>query len=240
MPRPRKCRRVCGLPGNLEFVPIDGGGEPVELTVDEFETIRLIDLEDLSQEECGQRMDVARTTVQQIYTGARRKLAQVLVEGRPLKIQGGDYRICEGVEGRCAFCHKCRRVETEQHEHRGGKIVKIAIPVDDTKKNVCVSFGRAPYFLFKDMVTGEEQLLENPAAESNGGAGVQAAQFVVDNDADTLITVRCGENAGNVFKAAEVQVYKSQGESMEENLEAIKDGRLQILDHFHPGYQGIQ
>ena len=108
--RPRKCRRVCALPAEREFVPAGGcgGREPVILTVDEYETIRLIDREGLSQEDCGTRMEIARTTVQQIYTGARKKLADALVEGRPLRIGGGDYRICGEGDFFCG-CPHCRR-----------------------------------------------------------------------------------------------------------------------------------
>ena len=111
MSRPRKCRRVCFLPEAKEFSPKDGqeNAQPVILTVDEYETIRLIDKEGLSQEECSKSMEVARTTVQQIYTDARKKLASCLVDGLPLKIEGGDYRLCE--EGEycclCGCCHGC-------------------------------------------------------------------------------------------------------------------------------------
>ncbi len=110
MPRPVKCRRVCGMPETREFVPMGGGcGKfPIELTVDEYETIRLIDREGFSQEECGQRMEVARTTVQQIYTTARKKIADALVEGRPLRIGGGQYRVCDEADGFCG-CGICRR-----------------------------------------------------------------------------------------------------------------------------------
>ena len=103
MPRPRKCRHVCRLPGVLEFLPAgcSAPGPPVILTVDEYEAIRLIDKENFSQEECGIYMKIARTTVQQIYTSARKKLAQALVEGLPLKIEGGDYRLCDGAEEFC-------------------------------------------------------------------------------------------------------------------------------------------
>ena len=108
MPRPRKCRRVCGLPKASAFVPQGCGGEQgtVVMTVDEYETIRLIDYEGLSQEECAASMGVARTTVQQIYNTAREKLSAALVEGRPFRIQGGDYRLCQGERG-CQGC--CRR-----------------------------------------------------------------------------------------------------------------------------------
>ena len=67
MPRPRKHRKVCHFPENLAFLPENSQGEPVELTVDEYETIRLIDLQGYSQEECSASMTIARTTVQLIY-----------------------------------------------------------------------------------------------------------------------------------------------------------------------------
>ena len=116
MPRPMKCRRVCCLPQNRGFVPANGGKgrDPVTLTVDEYETVRLIDGQGLSQEECGNYMDIARTTVQQIYTVARKKLADVLVNGRPLRIEGGEYRLCRGREEcGCGMCHRyCRTAKS--------------------------------------------------------------------------------------------------------------------------------
>ena len=83
MPRPRKCRKVCCLPDNDGFVPVRGGEEltPIVLNVDEYEAIRLIDREGFSQEQCGEYMRIARTTVQQIYAAARKKLADALAAG---------------------------------------------------------------------------------------------------------------------------------------------------------------
>ena len=96
MPRPRKCRKVCCLPISKVFVPVGCGfheDEAIVLTVDEYETIRLIDHQKFTQEECGGYMKIARTTVQQIYNHAREKLSIALVEGKPLKIEGGDYKL---------------------------------------------------------------------------------------------------------------------------------------------------
>ena len=94
MSRPTKCRRVCRFPETLEFFTTgETLGEPVILTVDEYETIRLIDKEGLSQEDCGTQLGVGRTTVQKIYETARRKIAEALVLGRSLRIDGGDYYI---------------------------------------------------------------------------------------------------------------------------------------------------
>ena len=62
---------------------------------------RLIDKEGFSQEQFGEQMNIARTTVQQIYAAARKKLADVLVDGLPLRIEGGDYRLCNGNADKC-------------------------------------------------------------------------------------------------------------------------------------------
>ncbi|WP_312700487.1 DUF134 domain-containing protein, partial [Sedimentibacter sp.] len=76
--------------------------------VDEYETIRLIDLEELSQEECASQMNVARTTVQGIYSEARKKLAESLVNGKVLRIEGGEYRLCDGDGEACIRGSCCR------------------------------------------------------------------------------------------------------------------------------------
>lgn len=98
MVRPRKCRRVCKMPERDTFGPL--GGQATEndtqvlMSVEAYEVIRLLDYEKLTQEETAELMGVARSTIQRIYDEARRAIAESLVTGRVLKIQGGDYRIC--------------------------------------------------------------------------------------------------------------------------------------------------
>jgi predicted DNA-binding protein (UPF0251 family) len=76
------------------------------MTVDEYETIRLIDWEGFNQEECAQQMNIARTTVQGIYVKARQKLADSLVNGKLLIIEGGEYRLCDDQDSACGpGCH---------------------------------------------------------------------------------------------------------------------------------------
>lgn len=111
MPRPRKCRTVCGLPSVARFGPV--GAESAEMTVmtvEEYETVRLIDLEQMTQLECAQQMQVARTTVQAIYDSARKKLADCLVNGKLLHIEGGSYQLCpERRQGCGRSCGRCRK-----------------------------------------------------------------------------------------------------------------------------------
>lgn len=112
MARPRKWRKVCSLPESNRFGPLDmssDGEDYVNMTVDEYETIRLIDLEGLTQEECSKQMNVARTTVQGIYNEARKKLAQSLVNGKVLSIEGGEYRLCDSDGNGCERGRGCYR-----------------------------------------------------------------------------------------------------------------------------------
>jgi predicted DNA-binding protein (UPF0251 family) len=86
-------RTVCCLPECSAFGPINQSQNPentVQMTVDEYETLRLIDYEGLMQEECATQMNVARTTVQSIYSVARQKIADALVNHKWLMISGGD------------------------------------------------------------------------------------------------------------------------------------------------------
>lgn len=114
----------------------------------------------------------------------------------------------------------------------------IAIPVDENKEDICVSFGRTPFFLFKNTETNSIEICENPAANAEGGAGVKAGQFMLDKDVDIIITVRCGENVVEVFESADIKIYKSQGTNALENISLLEQGSLAILDHFHKGFHG--
>ncbi|MFI3227690.1 MAG: DUF134 domain-containing protein [Clostridia bacterium] len=237
MPRPRKCRKVCKLPENIGFVPITQTeiSEPVILQIDEYETLRIIDREGFSQEQCGEYMHIARATVQQIYTSARKKLADALVEGRPIHISGGEYLLCDGKEHKCG-CGGCRK--HKQYENQGGKKMKIAVPLDENKQDVCLVLARAPFFLFCE--DGAEEIVENPAANAQGGAGVQVAQFLVDSNITVLITPRCGQNAADIFEIADMKIYKSVDKTATDNLKAYQGGTLELLTKFHGGFHGVQ
>ena len=115
MARPRKWRKVCCLPDSTQFGPLNvpiNQEHFVTMTIDEYETIRLIDIEGFTQEECANQMNVARTTIQGIYNDARKKIAESLVNGKVLRIEGGDYKLCDGLEKTCGRCGSRR--------HRGG------------------------------------------------------------------------------------------------------------------------
>lgn len=254
MPRPRKCRKVCQLPETREFlpagsVPANSGDaharQPVVMTVDEYETIRLIDKEGFSQEECSAFMKIARTTAQAVYASARKKLAECLVESLPLIIEGGDYELCSGTETSCR-CGGCRRhriaagmpgaPETAfSHETAKENPMKVAIPLEANKTDVCAMLARAPFYLFHTE-TGDE-IVENPAADAASGAGPQAAQFLIDNEVTDVVAVRCGSNAGEALKAAGVTVYTSANKTAADDAAAFEAGTLEETAVFFGGLQ---
>ena len=115
MPRPPRCRRICDAPQVDTFCPNGcGDSEPILLTLDEYEVIRLVDLEQQTHEQCAVQMNISRSTVQEIYESARRKIAACLVHGKSLHITGGNYRICGGQEAaHCGrFCLMQNGVDT--------------------------------------------------------------------------------------------------------------------------------
>jgi predicted Fe-Mo cluster-binding NifX family protein len=116
--------------------------------------------------------------------------------------------------------------------------MKIAIPVDEKsmESNVCVSFGRTPYFLIYDNDTKEIEFLDNSAVASTGGAGIKAAQMIADNKADVLLTPRLGENAADVLKAAGIEIYKTTTASAKDNIDALIAGKLSLLNEIHAGF----
>ncbi len=116
--------------------------------------------------------------------------------------------------------------------------MKIALPVDEKNidTTVCPSFGRAPYFLIYDTESNDYLFYDNQAASSQGGAGIKAAQSLLDNQVSFLLTPRCGENAAQVLNTGGVKLYKTISESAMENINAFNDGKLLLLNEIHPGF----
>ena len=113
MARPQKQRCICSVPDVTVFEPagcVPGG--TVSLTYDEYEVIRLLDYMQMTQEQCAKRMGISRPTVTRIYEEARRKMADMLVNGKSLVIGGGDVYVCPAMHPECEgeehCCHKDR------------------------------------------------------------------------------------------------------------------------------------
>ncbi|MGQ9681481.1 MAG: NifB/NifX family molybdenum-iron cluster-binding protein [Anaerolineae bacterium] len=88
-------------------------------------------------------------------------------------------------------------------------------------------FGRCPVYVFVDTETMAFEAVENPAMSAGGGAGIQAAQLVVERGVQAVLTGNVGPNAFQVLQAAQVQVYPFTGGTVRQAVEALRQGRLQ-------------
>jgi len=118
--------------------------------------------------------------------------------------------------------------------------MKILLPVNEEnmEAGICISFGRAPFFLVWDTETEKAIYLDNPGANSSGGAGIKAAQAVVDQKVNGLIVPRIGKNASDVIDAASIIIYKSISEDVLETIKFMVEGKLEVLTDIHPGFHG--
>jgi len=116
--------------------------------------------------------------------------------------------------------------------------MKVSVPLENKslESPVCQSFGRTPLFALVDTESCAVEYLDNSAAASQGGAGIKAAQMIVDSSAKVVITYRLGQNAADVLNAANIEVYKAQDGTVIENIEKWKEGKLSLLDDIHPGF----
>ena len=107
MARPRNCRRVGFMPESNYFKPRGiplSMLEEVILTIDEFEAVRLADLENLYQEQAAEKMKVSRPTFGRIIDSAHKKVAEALVTGKALKIEGGEFEMVAMRKFKCYDC----------------------------------------------------------------------------------------------------------------------------------------
>ena len=197
MPRPPRCRRICGVPQVDTFCP-NGceNTEPILLTLDEYEVIRLVDLEQQTHEQCAAQMDISRSTVQEIYEGARRKIAACLVHGKPLHITGGNYRICGGQEA--AHCGRCCRMQRANMEKsgktcKGDSIMKIAVTYENGQ--IFQHFGHTAEFKFYEVVS------------TNGQGHGALVGFLAQHNANVVFCGGIGPGAQNALAQAGIQLF---------------------------------
>lgn len=126
MPRIPKCRRVCAEPRYKSFKSEGLVNGEIILCVEELESIRLTDFENLDQDVAATRMSISRGTFQRILYSARHKLAEALVTGKSITIEGGNYKVsdkwCES-SSRCKRCYFSQQVQEKDNDNEE-KIIK--------------------------------------------------------------------------------------------------------------------
>lgn len=230
MARPAKCRRVCRYPETLAFQPQDAGGRAaVVLAVDEFEAVRLIDREGLSQEEAGRQMGVARTTVQRIYENARRKLADMLVCGLPLRIEGGDYRLCGG-DSICPRQNcEIRRLQKQFEKSKGESVMRIAVTYENGE--IFQHFGHTAQFKLYDVEDG--RVTSSQVVDTNGSGHGALAGLLQAMKADVLICGGIGGGAQMALAEAGVKLYGGVSGGADQAVDALLAGNLDFNPDVH-------
>ena len=209
MPRPTRSRRIEGYPEHWSFSPDNADdAEEVILALDEYEAIRLIDRERLTQEQCAARMGVARTTVTAIYENARAKLAQVIVDGKRLRISGGSYQIIR---------HEMRQIIEKRQT-----AMRIAVTYENGE--IFQHFGRTEHFKLYDI---EDGTITNEQIVETGGSGHGAlAGFLRSAQVDALICGGIGSGAQMALAEAGITLYGGVSGNADAAAKAFAEGRL--------------
>lgn len=209
--RREKLRRVGIIPEYRGFTP-DGlaSGDAIDMTVDELEVLRLCDLEGLNQEAVAQQMGIARATVAAICSRAHRKVANALVNGRAIVIEGGNIAYSPITTTTAAW--PAKEVDT----------MRVATTYDNG--NIFMHFGRSEQFKIYDIQDGK---VLNEQVVDTGGTGHGAlAGLLANGGVDTLICGGIGGGAINALTQAGIKVYAGAQGNCDACVEALIAGTL--------------
>ncbi len=222
MTRPFRCRVIEKMPAYRSFSPDDApDAECVRMSVDEFEALRLLDDEGLTQEACAARMNVARTTVTAIYDSARRKIADVLVRGKRLQITGG--------------CCVYGQVPIPKNVmEKGSGIMRIAVTYENGE--IFQHFGHSEQFKLYDTeggrITGEQ------VVDTNGSGHGALAGFLQAAKVDALICGGIGMGAQMALADAGIKLYAGVQGSADAAAESLASGTLEYDPDAHCDHHG--
>lgn len=209
--RREKLRRVGIIPEYRGFTP-DGlaSGDAINMTVDELEVLRLCDLGGLSQEEVAQHMGIARATVAAICSRAHRKVANALVNGRAIVIEGGNIAYSPITTTTAAW--PAKEVDT----------MRVATTYDNG--NIFMHFGRSEQFKIYDIQDGK--VLNEQVVGTDGTGHGALAGLLANGGVDTLICGGIGGGAINALTQAGITVYAGAQGSCDACVEALIAGTL--------------
>ena len=213
MARPPSCRKVSGKPVAGVFKPAGIPASELDflvLTLDELEAMKLADLEGKYQGEAAQLMHVSRPTFGRIIESAHRKVAEALVQGKALRIEGGPVAIT---------------TDTPSHQ---GESMNICIPIVEDKgllSQVNGHFGSTPLFLIVDTDTLSTRAIVNTNAQHSHGM-CQPLAVLSNEKLDAIVVGGIGMGALNKLRAAGIKVYMGRQTTVEQVITEFKAGKL--------------
>ena len=198
------------MPVYRSFSPDDiTADESVRMTVDEYEAVRLLDVEGLTQEACADRMNVARTTVTAIYDSARKKIADAIVHGKRLLIAGG--------------CCEFALTEIDQNiMEKGSDTMRIAVTYENGE--VFQHFGHSEQFKLYDVENGK--IVGEQVVDTNGSGHGALAGFLQAAKVDALICGGIGMGAQMALADAGIRLYAGVQGFADAAAKALAEGTL--------------
>ena len=237
MSRPSKRRRICAEPSCRGFGPVEKPSSDapcIVMTLDEYETVRLIDLEGLTQEECAQQMGIARTTAQAIYGSARQKLARSLVEGWNLRVEGGDYEVCDGQDEHCP--RRARSGRCCDNNNSDGK--KPSLKNKEATMKIAVTYANGQIFQhfghteqFKLYTIEDNRIVDMQVIDTNGSGHGALATFLIAHGADMLICGGIGGGAQVALARAGIRLFAGVAGDADKAVEALLGGNLSFSEN---------
>lgn len=231
MPRPNKCKCVSRMPRFCCFSPVEQstpfrgtetisvdaeympahrsrpfGKNRIILSVEEYEVLRLLDYEGMTQEGCAAQMGVGRATVQALYAEARKKIARFLVEGSSLRIEGGNYRLAERENGKM----------------KGERIMKLAVTYENGQ--IFGHFGHTEQFKIYEAEDGK--VISSEIVDTNGTGHGALAGFLKEHGVEVLICGNIGGGARNALAEAGIRLFPGAAGDADAQVESFLAGSL--------------
>ena len=227
MPRPNKPKCVQKLPICQTYYPAgkENSCHEIVLSVEEYETLRLLDYQGMTQAQCARQMGIARATVQSLYTEARKKTARFLVEGAGLCIRGGNFCIEEPKEKNCS--------------EKGVFKMKIAVTYENGE--VFQHFGHTEQF--KVYTAEDGKILSSEIVDTNGSGHGALAGFLKNLGVEVLICGGIGGGARNALAEAGIRLFPGACGNADAQAEAFLAGSLNynpdtMCNHHHHEGEG--
>ena len=244
MARPKRKRSVYNQVNFDYFKP---SGVPlielneVNLNVEELEAIRFKDYDKLEQKEAADKMHVSQPTFHRMLKEARKKIADALINGKAIKIQGGNYKMPYGDGtgpfgkgpgtgrgrgmgqgigrgrgmGRGFYREMPQtNLKTTKTELKDNMKVIVSAAGETLESEIDPRFGRCPYFLVVEIENKEIKnvtAVKNQGCEQQQGAGITAAEQVANLKPDAIITGNLGPNAHRILSQVAIPCYSASG-----------------------------
>jgi predicted DNA-binding protein (UPF0251 family)/predicted Fe-Mo cluster-binding NifX family protein len=216
----------------------------VYLPLEGFEALRLADLEGCKHEEAAKKMNVSRQTFGRILSQARHSVAEALVHGFALRIDGGDFMIVDGNAQTAPVADRRQYASSADDWQRSSVLIekkpqkkelqmeKIAVSAEgpDLDDALDPRFGRAAGFLMVNPQTLEHEYVDNGAAQAMAqGAGIQAAEIVARAGARVVLTGYVGPKAFQALQAAGIRIAQNlQNLTVREAIERYTSGKIEM------------